>query len=156
MTRLPILLLLGAMLPLAAGAQGRARTTPAPPSVPASMMPPAGKCRIWMDGVAPAQQPAPTDCQSALRHKPANGTVVFGPTDREADAKRFPERPAPVAKDSAARTAPQAARPSPPARTPPRSDSVRRPPPAPQRTDAASRPPDAKPVRTPEGVERPS
>jgi hypothetical protein len=48
--------------------------------VPASHQPPAGLCRIWVDGVPPAKQPAPTDCATALRNKPANGTVVFGAT----------------------------------------------------------------------------
>lgn len=63
------------------------------PAIPANMVPPAGKCRIWMDGVAPEQQPAPTDCQTALRQKPANGTVVFGPSEREDGNNAFNARP---------------------------------------------------------------
>jgi hypothetical protein len=47
------------------------------------MLPPAGKCRIWMDGVPAAQQPAPTDCTTALRKKPANGILIFGPAKRD-------------------------------------------------------------------------
>lgn len=66
-------------------AQARAAAT----EVPREMLPPAGKCRIWMDGVAPAQQPAPTDCQTALRQRPANGKVVFGPAAKEAPARGF-------------------------------------------------------------------
>lgn len=46
--------------------------------VPATHLPPAGLCRIWVAGVPPDKQPAPTDCPTALRNKPANGTVVFG------------------------------------------------------------------------------
>ena len=31
-----------------------------------------------IEGVQPSQQPAPTDCVSAVRNKPVNGTVIFG------------------------------------------------------------------------------
>ena len=58
--------------PLAAQSpQGRDR-------VPAGHMPPPGMCRVWIDGVPPGQQPAPTDCASAVRNRPANGRVIFG------------------------------------------------------------------------------
>lgn len=40
--------------------------------------PPAGMCRIWVDGVPADKQPAPTDCASALKNKPTNGRVIFG------------------------------------------------------------------------------
>lgn len=66
------------------------------------MIPPAGKCRIWMANVAPAQQPAPTDCQTALRQKPSDGTVIFGPSPRSSDSTAFDSKPAPRP-DSAAR-----------------------------------------------------
>lgn len=46
--------------------------------VPPGMRPPAGMCRIWLDGVPPGQQPAPTDCATAVRNRPSNGRVVFG------------------------------------------------------------------------------
>ena len=39
-------------------------------------------CRVWVEGVPPAQQPAPTDCGSAVRNKPANGKVVYGESAR--------------------------------------------------------------------------
>ena len=48
------------------------------PVVPAAYRPPAGMCRIWIEGVPPGQQPAPTDCVSAVRNRPVNGTVIFG------------------------------------------------------------------------------
>ncbi|MEO5590157.1 MAG: hypothetical protein ABIS03_11270, partial [Gemmatimonadaceae bacterium] len=48
------------------------------PVVPPAYRPPAGMCRIWIEGVPPSQQPAPTDCASAVRNRPVNGTVVFG------------------------------------------------------------------------------
>lgn len=46
--------------------------------VPPGFFPPAGMCRIWINGVPAAQQPAPTDCASAVRNRPANGKVLFG------------------------------------------------------------------------------
>ena len=58
--------------PSVAHAQGRGK------EIPASERPPAGMCRIWLDNVPPAQQPAPTDCASAVRNRPAKGRVIFG------------------------------------------------------------------------------
>jgi len=46
--------------------------------VPPGQMPPAGMCRIWIDGVPPGQQAAPTDCQTAVATKPANARVIWG------------------------------------------------------------------------------
>jgi hypothetical protein len=46
--------------------------------VPPGFYPPAGMCRVWIDGVPAGQQPAPTDCASAVRNRPANGKVLFG------------------------------------------------------------------------------
>jgi hypothetical protein len=47
-------------------------------SIPKSYMPPAKMCRVWIDGVPAAQQPAPTDCPTAIQKKPANGRVIYG------------------------------------------------------------------------------
>lgn len=73
-----------------ASAQGRRPTTPETRAardsvidIPESMMPPAGKCRIWMNDVPAKQQPAPTDCTTAFRQKPSNAVLVFGPTVRD-------------------------------------------------------------------------
>ena len=55
-----------------AGAQGAGR------DVPPSHRPPPGMCRVWLDGVPANQQPAVTDCASAVRSRPANGRVLFG------------------------------------------------------------------------------
>ncbi len=46
--------------------------------IPPGQLPPAGMCRIWIDGVPPGRQPAPTDCQTAVRTKPANARVIWG------------------------------------------------------------------------------
>jgi hypothetical protein len=96
-----VLLAFVSALPALAEAQGTAR--PQMPVVPSHMMPPAGKCRIWMDGVPAAQQPAPTDCQTALRQKPANGTVIFGPTERDLEPSGFRSNPRPTRRDTTAR-----------------------------------------------------
>jgi hypothetical protein len=134
--------------PLAA--QERAAPTPlAPPVVPAHLMPPTGKCRIWMEGVAPAQQPAPTDCQTALRQKPANGTVIFGPTVRQDAARAFRPSTRPPTRDSLKRDSTTqrsipARVPTPTKATPrrdaPRRDTVRPPVRRPARPDSSGRP----------------
>ena len=59
-----------------AGAQGRGDKKP--PTIPADSRPPAGMCRIWLDDVPAGQQPAPTDCATAVKNKPQNGRVIFG------------------------------------------------------------------------------
>jgi len=46
--------------------------------VPKPYLPPAGMCRIWLDEVPPAQQPAPTDCATAIKNRPTKGRVIFG------------------------------------------------------------------------------
>lgn len=77
------------LLALPAMMEGQARSGGTRDTVPLTMLPPAGKCRIWMDGVPAAQQPAPTDCSTALRQRPANGTILYGPAARETSGGRF-------------------------------------------------------------------
>lgn len=69
--------------------------------MPDSFTPPAGLCRLWISGVPASQQPAPTDCASAIRNRPSNAAVVFGPQLRGESkelrpfagrAGQFPER----------------------------------------------------------------
>lgn len=80
-------LVVAAMAPWgAAGAQQRVpvatREAPvrsAADSIPKAYIPPADMCRVWLDGVPAAQQPAPTECSLAVRNKPPNGTVIYGP-----------------------------------------------------------------------------
>jgi hypothetical protein len=57
-------------------------------SVPESHRPPPGMCRIWIDGVPPTHQPAPTDCATAIRKRPLNARVVFG-SDAPANERGF-------------------------------------------------------------------
>ena len=47
-------------------------------AVPADARPPKGMCRVWIDGVPAAQQPAATDCPTAVKNRPNNGRVIFG------------------------------------------------------------------------------
>lgn len=151
------LLALAVVAALPASAEAQSRTRPQEqPRLPAHLMPPVGKCRIWVDGVPAAQQPAPTDCQTALRQKPANGTVVFGPSSRDEAGNGF-RQATPAARDTSRGTArptrgrPDSSPPRPPARSPnetpretprgtpagtkseprPRPDSGRRPDPTP-------------------------
>jgi hypothetical protein len=58
-----------------AGAQGNGRNTN---GVPPGMRPPAGMCRVWIDGVPPGQQPGVTDCVTARAQVRANSRVIFG------------------------------------------------------------------------------
>ncbi|HEY0777274.1 MAG TPA: hypothetical protein VGD56_04830 [Gemmatirosa sp.] len=48
------------------------------PDVPVAYRPPPGMCRVWLSGVPATQQPAPTDCATAVRNRPSNGRVLFG------------------------------------------------------------------------------
>ena len=51
--------------------------------VPVASRPPTGMCRVWIDGVPAAQQPASTDCATAMRTRPPRSRVIFGDPVRE-------------------------------------------------------------------------
>ena len=61
-----------------AGLAGVAHAQQKDGDVPKDYRPPRGMCRIWLDDVPARQQPAPTDCPTAVRNRPSNGKVVFG------------------------------------------------------------------------------
>jgi hypothetical protein len=62
--------------------------------IPREYKPPRGMCRIWIDGVPARQQPAPTDCPTAVRNKPRNGRVIWGEEASGNDRKdRDPKKP---------------------------------------------------------------
>jgi len=65
-------------VPVKPKSQTTQQTQSRDPIVPPGFFPPAGMCRIWINAVPPGQQPAPTDCVSAVRNRPANGRVLFG------------------------------------------------------------------------------
>jgi hypothetical protein len=57
--------------------------------------PPKGMCRIWLKDVPAAQQPAPTDCASAVKNCPPSGKVIFGDTQDTKSKKTDPKLPSP-------------------------------------------------------------
>jgi hypothetical protein len=62
-------------------------------SVPTRYAPPAGMCRVWVGGVPPERQPAPTECAKAIRVRSPNSQVVFGkprPAVQEGAAENTP------------------------------------------------------------------
>ena len=63
----------GAAAPLAAQGRGRGNG-----GVPPGQRPPAGMCRVWIDGMPPGHQPRPTDCSTAVATVPRNGRVIWG------------------------------------------------------------------------------
>jgi hypothetical protein len=77
MTRLAALLLLLTVLIPAGGMAQALKEKEKDAPIPKSYLPPAGMCRIWVDNVPAARQPAPTDCATAIRNRPPNARVVF-------------------------------------------------------------------------------
>ena len=75
-----------------AGAQ-KSRPAESGDSVPKASRPPAGMCRIWLNGVPARQQPAPTDCPTAVKDKPPNGRVIFGDDYKDKGARNDKEPP---------------------------------------------------------------
>jgi hypothetical protein len=84
-TRISLFSLLAGLFIFAAPLAAQ-RPTPAKPKVPVlsrkfqlppGFAPPSGMCRVWIDNVPASQQPAPTDCASAVKNRPLNGRVIF-------------------------------------------------------------------------------
>jgi hypothetical protein len=79
----PSVQILGSLIALAiavpaARAQAPVRTPPpSKQEIPRNLRPPAGMCRVWLEKVPAGQQPAPTDCASAIRNRPPNARVIF-------------------------------------------------------------------------------
>lgn len=69
----------GAILALPAGSLG-AQEKPKEDrnAVPSTAIPPKGMCRLWLKDVAAAQQPAATDCATAIKSRPQNAMIIFG------------------------------------------------------------------------------
>ena len=127
MTRSLYVLVFAATAAGSASLYAQARPQPQDPKavVPRTHLPPPGMCRIWLDNVPPAQQPAPTDCASAARNLPRNGRLIYN------DEPRTPKLP-PVVKSF-----------KDPAAAPPRKAPDEPPPPA--KTVG----PDGKPIKPP-------
>ena len=63
----------------ALAAQGKPpEKEPADIMIPETAWPPAGMCRVWLRDVPERQQPAPTDCVTALRTRPRDATLLMG------------------------------------------------------------------------------
>jgi hypothetical protein len=97
MKRLNVVLMLGLLVSASAPVMAQ-RPTPRDSSkkasqVPADARPPKGMCRIWIDGVPAAQQPAATDCPSAIKNRPSNGRVIFGDDDSDSSRSKPAEKP---------------------------------------------------------------
>ena len=148
---LVLMLGLSASAATAHAQQGEGRE---PSEVPAQYAPPPGMCRVWLAGVPAAQQPAPTDCATAIRKRPNQGRVLFG-SDRETARPALvpalvPARPQPAQREERReerreepRTAPKAeVRKEPrvvPSKKEPRAESP--PDPRPERTRRPAPPP---------------
>jgi hypothetical protein len=78
-----------AAVPAVAGAQQQLRDSARKSTIPADARPPKGMCRIWLDNVPANQQPAVTDCPTAVKNRPSNGRVIFG--DDFADSAKAKE-----------------------------------------------------------------
>ncbi len=96
MKRFNVVLMLGLVVSAAAPVMAQ-QPTPRDSSkkvapVPADSRPPKGMCRIWIDGVPAAQQPAATDCPSAIKNRPSNGRVIFGDDDADSSKSKPAEK----------------------------------------------------------------
>ena len=63
---------------IAGGALALTAITAGAQSIPSGQMPPAGLCRVWINGVDPARQPHATDCATARRTAPGNSRILYG------------------------------------------------------------------------------
>jgi len=64
-----------------ASAQKQTKTLGRRDSIPTEQRAPKGMCRIWLKDIPAAQQPAPTDCATAIKNCPPTGRVIFGDTE---------------------------------------------------------------------------
>lgn len=60
------------------GGGGSQRDSAKKAAIPADARPPKGMCRVWINGVPAAQQPAATDCPTAVKNLPPNARILFG------------------------------------------------------------------------------
>lgn len=95
MKQLAVVLMSGVLLAAAAPAfaQQARDNSKRKSDVPADARPPRGMCRIWIDGVPAAQQPAATDCSTAVKNRPANGRVIFGDDFADSAKVKGAEKP---------------------------------------------------------------
>ena len=68
------LIVAGATFATTASAQVIVRANAVPPG----QRPPAGMCRVWIEGVPAGRQPAVTDCATARANAPLNSRIIVG------------------------------------------------------------------------------
>lgn len=68
------LIVAGATFATTASAQVIVRANAVPPG----QRPPAGMCRVWIEGVPAGRQPAVTDCVTARANAPLNSRIIVG------------------------------------------------------------------------------
>jgi hypothetical protein len=108
--------------------------------VPAQYAPPPGMCRVWLAGVPAAQQPAPTDCATAIRKRPSQGRVLFGADRETARPVVLPARPPAATADEDRRARREPASEERRARREPADEQRRDPPRAEPRTEPRTEP----------------
>src|SRR6478609_6294399 len=62
-------------------------------AIPADARPPKGMCRVWINGVPAAQQPAATDCPTAVKNLPPNARILFGDDFADSAKTKTNEKP---------------------------------------------------------------
>ena len=79
-------------------------------AIPADARPPKGMCRIWIDGVPAAQQPAATDCptrrEESVRPTRESCSATTSPTPRRPSRRDKPKLPPNIKGFTGAKPAP--------------------------------------------------
>ena len=65
--------------PAPAPAASRGPSTAASLKIPPGHLPPAGQCRVWVDGLPPGKQPASRSCDGIEYSAPPGSLVVYRP-----------------------------------------------------------------------------
>jgi hypothetical protein len=89
MRTLGLVLLIGLMAAVPAGAQGRGRNSARSQGIPPGQLPPPNQCRVWYDGRPPGQQPRAMDCNQAerLASRDSRARVIYGSNTRVRDGR---------------------------------------------------------------------
>ena len=86
-------LIVAAAAPVSAQQGSQRDSVKKPAAIPPDARPPKGMCRIWIDGVPAAQQPAATDCPTAIKNRPENAQVIFGDDFADSSKTKAGDKP---------------------------------------------------------------